>query len=163
MNAVNLPLHERAELPGGDPAAAVLRPERRPAAVNYGGIGAVIGHEISHSFDDTGALFDAHGQAAQLVDAGGPGAFQGGRRSARRAVRRLRAACPDLHVNGKQTLGENIADVAGLAAPTTPITRSLARQGSAPPSTASPATSNSSSPSRKAGASTGAPRRCVSS
>ena len=91
------------------------------AAFNYGAIGAAIGHEISHSFDNGGALFDADGRAAQLVDAGGLQAFH--RPQATRSPQQYDAyeALPGLHVNGKLTLGENIADVAGLAALTTPI------------------------------------------
>ena len=45
--------------------------------MDYGAIGAIIGHEISHSFDDQGALFDADGPARELVDAGGLRALQG--------------------------------------------------------------------------------------
>ena len=84
--------------------------------MNYGAIGAVIGHEISHSFDDQGSQFDAPGQAAPT----------GGRRRTSRTSRRRAAQLvaqydayrpfPDLHVNGKLTLSENIADLAGLAA-----------------------------------------------
>ena len=91
VNAVNLPLQNALNFP-----AAILQPPffdpNADPAVNYGAIGAVIGHEISHSFDDQGAQFDADGRAAQLVDAGGPRALQAGRRRAGRAVRRLRAA-----------------------------------------------------------------------
>ena len=58
VNAVNLPLQNALNFP-----AAILAPPffdpAAPAAVNYGAIGSVIGHEISHSFDDQGALFDA--------------------------------------------------------------------------------------------------------
>ena len=84
--------------------------------MKYGAIGAVIGHEISHSFDDQGALFDARGKLAQLVDAGG--SRRASRRRAQKLVEQYDAyrPFPDLAVNGKLTLGENIADVAGLAA-----------------------------------------------
>src|SRR4029450_13034166 len=61
VNAVNLPLHSALNFP-----AAILEPPffdpRAPAAVNYGGVGTVIGHEVSHSFDDQGAMFDADGR-----------------------------------------------------------------------------------------------------
>ena len=90
VNAVNLPLQNAMNFP-----AAILQPPffdpARDAAANYGAIGAVIGHEISHSFDDVGAQFDAAGPARELVDAGGPGALQGRRRGAGGAVRRLQA------------------------------------------------------------------------
>src|SRR5262249_55715811 len=60
VNAVNLPLQNALNFP-----AAILQPPffdpLAPAAANFGAIGAVIGHEISHSFDDQGAMFDAQG------------------------------------------------------------------------------------------------------
>ncbi len=76
----------------------------------------MIGHEISHGFDNLGAGFDRRGPPAQLVDARGSRALQGGRR--RRLSRSTHAyePLPGLHLNGQQTLGENIADLAGLAA-----------------------------------------------
>ena len=69
VNAVNLPVQNALNFP----AAILVKPFFDPnadAAFNYGGIGATIGHEISHSFDNGGALFDAPGAHAQLVDAG---------------------------------------------------------------------------------------------
>ncbi|HEU0161410.1 MAG TPA: M13 family metallopeptidase [Rhizomicrobium sp.] len=83
-------------------------------AVNYGAIGAVIGHEISHGFDDQGSKYD------------GKGVFQDWWTKEDRANFDARTAIlvqqynayeplPGLHVNGQNTLGENIADTAGLA------------------------------------------------
>ena len=106
---------ERAQLPGRDPVRPFFDP-KADAAFNYGAIGATIGHEISHSFDNNGALFDAERRAAQLVDPGGLQQLPAGRRRAGRAISTPTRRCPGLHVNGKLTLGENIADVAGLAA-----------------------------------------------
>ena len=84
VNAVNLPVQNALNFP-----AAILEPPffdpRAPAAVNYGAIGAVIGHEISHSFDDQGASSTPTGRLRELVDAGGPRALRGVRRRARRA------------------------------------------------------------------------------
>jgi predicted metalloendopeptidase len=114
VNAVNLPLQNALNFP-----AAILQPPyfdaEAPSAVNYGAIGAVIGHEISHSFDDQGSQFDARGRLSNWWTADDLAHFQA-------AAARLAAQYdaykpfPDLAVNGKQTLSENIADVAGLAA-----------------------------------------------
>ena len=91
VNAVNLPVMNAMNFP-----AAILQPPyfdpARPVAMDYGAIGAVIGHEISHSFDDQGALFDASGRLRQLVDRGRPRALPGVRGPAGRAVRRVQAA-----------------------------------------------------------------------
>jgi len=86
-------------------------------AVNYGGIGAVIGHEISHGFDDQGSQYDGDGK---LLDP--PGWFT--TEDHKRFTARTEALVaqydayepiPGYHVNGKLTLGENIADNSGLA------------------------------------------------
>ena len=83
-------------------------------AVNYGAIGAVIGHEITHGFDDQGRQFDAEGNLRELVERGGPRAAS--RRARRRLVEQFDGyvAIDGLHVNGELTLGENIADLGGL-------------------------------------------------
>jgi hypothetical protein len=114
VNAVNLPAMNALNFP-----AAILQPPyfdpKQPASMNYGAIGAIIGHEISHSFDDEGALFDASGK---LQNWWTDSDFAHFRASAGQLVKEFDAykPFPDLSINGQQTLSENIADVAGLAA-----------------------------------------------
>src|ERR1700685_1962737 len=81
--------------------------------MDYGAIGATIGHEISHSFDDQGALFDAQGRLKNWWQ---PDDFAHFRASGARLAAQFDSYTPfaDLHINGEQTLSENIADVAGL-------------------------------------------------
>jgi endothelin-converting enzyme/putative endopeptidase len=83
-------------------------------AANYGAVGSVIGHEISHSFDDQGSQFDAQGK---LYNWWAPVDLQHFKAAAERLVTQYDAyrPFPDLAVSGRQTLSENIADVAGLA------------------------------------------------
>jgi predicted metalloendopeptidase len=114
VNAVNLPVQNALNFP----AAILVKPFFDPnadAAFNYGAIGAVIGHEISHSFDNNGALFDASGRLRNWWT---PEDFKRFTAAGDALAKQYDAyeALPGLHVNGKLTLGENIADVAGLAA-----------------------------------------------
>jgi endothelin-converting enzyme/putative endopeptidase len=114
VNAVNLPLQNALSFP-----AAILQPPfydpQAPAAANYGAIGTVIGHEISHTFDTEGSTFDSKGQLRNWWTPEDLKHFD-------EATARLAAQYdaykpfPDLAINGKQTLAENIADVAGIAA-----------------------------------------------
>jgi predicted metalloendopeptidase len=114
INAVNLPAMNALNFP-----AAILQPPSfdpaRPAAMNYGAIGQIIGHEISHSFDNTGALFDAAGRLDNWWTEEDLAHFKA---SSAQLVKQYDAyrPFPDLAVNGTLTLSENIADVAGLAA-----------------------------------------------
>jgi putative endopeptidase len=114
VNAVNLPAMNAINFP-----AAVLQPPyfdpAQPLAMDYGAIGATIGHEISHSFDDQGALFDAQGRLKNWWQ---PDDFAHFRVSGARLAAQFDGYQPfaDLHINGEQTLSENIADVAGLNA-----------------------------------------------
>jgi predicted metalloendopeptidase len=114
VNAVNLPVMNALNFP-----AAILQPPffdpKRSAVMDYGAIGATIGHEISHSFDDSGSLFDATGKLNNWWTDEDMKHFQA---SADQLVKQFDAyqPLPGLHINGRQTLGENIADVAGLAA-----------------------------------------------
>lgn len=114
VNAVNLPLQNALNFPAAILDTPFFDAKTDPAQ-NFGGIGTVIGHEISHSFDDQGALFDAQGRLANWWTDEDLEHFNA-------AAARLAAQydayepLPGLHVNGKLTLGENIADVAGVAA-----------------------------------------------
>jgi putative endopeptidase len=114
VNAVNLPAMNALLFP-----AAILQPPffdpSRPIVMDYGAAGAVIGHEISHSFDDQGALFDATGR---LENWWTPEDFAHFKASSAALARQYDSyrPFPDLAVNGALTNSENIADVAGLAA-----------------------------------------------
>jgi len=83
-------------------------------AVNYGGIGAVIGHEISHGFDDRGSQYDADGNLHDWFTKEDHERFAA-RTHALVAQYSRYEPVPNFHLNGELTLGENIADNAGLA------------------------------------------------
>ncbi|HUA85408.1 MAG TPA: M13 family metallopeptidase [Bryobacteraceae bacterium] len=114
VNAVNLPLQNALNFP-----AAILQPPffdaAADAAHNYGSMGAVIGHEISHSFDDQGSQFDAEGRLENWWTKDDFDHFRAAGEALAAQFDTYRPF-PDLAVNGKQTLSENIADVAGLLA-----------------------------------------------
>ena len=104
MNDINFP-------------AGILQPPffdpRRDDAVNYGAVGAVIGHELTHGFDDEGRQFDGKGN---LEDWWTPADAKQFTERADCVVKEYDGfvGVDDLHVNGKLTLGENIADLGGL-------------------------------------------------
>jgi len=112
VNAVNLPLQNAMNFPAAILEAPFFDP-KADAAANYGSIGAVIGHEISHGFDDTGAEFDASGRLANWWT---PEDSKHFKEATARLAKQYDAyePLPGLHINGEQTLGENIADVSGL-------------------------------------------------
>jgi putative endopeptidase len=114
VNAVNLPLQNALNFPAAILEAPFYQP-KADAAANYGSIGAVIGHEISHSFDNTGAEFDASGKLRNWWT---PDDFAHFKAQGAALVAQYNAyePVPGVHINGEQTLGENIADVAGLTA-----------------------------------------------
>jgi putative endopeptidase len=113
VNAVNLPLRNALNFPAGILAPPFFDP-RASAAVNYGGIGTTIGHEISHSFDDEGAKFDAQGRYVNWWTPQDLARFEASG-AALAAQFSTYKPFPDMAVNGKQTLSENIADLAGTA------------------------------------------------
>jgi putative endopeptidase len=114
--------------------AAILQPPffdpNADPAVNYGGIGAVIGHEMSHQFDDQGAKYDLHGN---LVDWWTPADAKNFQSRLDRLEQQENAyePLPGMHVIGKLTMGENVADLAGLTVSHDAYIASL--NGAAPP------------------------------
>jgi putative endopeptidase len=114
VNAVNLPLQNALNCP-----AAILQPPffdpLAPAAANYGAIGSVMGHEISHTFDTEGSAFDSKGSVRNWWT---PADLKHFEAAAAKLAAQYNAykPFPDLSVNGEQTLAENIADVAGISA-----------------------------------------------
>jgi predicted metalloendopeptidase len=112
VNAYYNPLNNEMAFPAG-----ILQPpffsKDFPAAMNYGGIGMVMGHELTHGFDDQGRKFDAQGKLTEWWEPSVSAKFE------------ARASCiekqygnfevqPDVKLNGKLTLGENIADNGGI-------------------------------------------------
>ena len=114
VNAVNLPLQNALNFP-----AAILQPPffdpKAPAAANYGAIGTVIGHEISHTFDAEGSAFDSKGRVRNWWTPEDHAHFE---QQAVKLEKQYDAyePIPGIHVNGKQTIDENIADLGGVAA-----------------------------------------------
>jgi putative endopeptidase len=101
------------------PAAILQFPffdEGRDAAANYGAIGAVIGHEIGHGFDDQGAKYDGDGKLTDWWTADDKAAFE---KLTANLIEQYNALAPtqvpDHHVNGALTIGENIGDLGGLS------------------------------------------------
>jgi putative endopeptidase len=98
--------------------AAILQPPffdwEADAAVNYGGIGAVIGHEITHGFDDQGRRFDKEGNLQEWWTPEDRERFQ---ERTQKLIAQFNEYFPfeDLPLNGTFTLGENIADLGGLS------------------------------------------------
>ena len=116
VNAVNLPVHERDELPGRHPAAAVLRPRRGRWPWTTARSAPSSATRSATASTTRARCSTPPGRLAELVDGRGPGALRGRRRRSSSKQYDAYQPFPDLAVNGKLTLGENIADVAGLAA-----------------------------------------------
>jgi len=112
VNAYFHPNHNEIVFPAGILQAPFFDVDA-PDAMNYGAIGSVIGHEITHAFDDEGRKFDAKGNLKDWWKPEDARAFD--RRAAilRRQYDSFEVL-PNFFVNGKLTLGENIADLGGL-------------------------------------------------
>ncbi|WP_353203913.1 M13 family metallopeptidase [Sphingomonas sp.] len=130
VNAYYNPLMNQITFP-----AAILQPPyfdaKADPAVNYGAIGAIIGHEIGHGFDDQGSLFDGSGKIANWWTPESKKAF-----TARTAVLGAQydsyEPIPGTKINGKLTMGENIGDLGGLEMTYAAYHRYQAKHGKAP-------------------------------
>ena len=127
VNAYFNPLNNEIVFP-----AAILQPPfynyTADEAVNYGGIGAVIGHEISHAFDDSGARFDSDGNLNNWWTDEDLTAFTARGDSLAAQYDRLEVL-PEVFVNGKFTLGENIGDLGGVLGAYDGLQRHFAENG----------------------------------
>ena len=157
VNAYYNPLLNEIVFPAGilQPPAFSLN---ATDAMNYGAIGVVIGHEISHGFDDQGAQYDAEGRLRNWWTPADLAKFQ------------ERGQCvvdqfegyeiePGIHHNGKLVLGESIGDLAGARIAYRAYLKSLEGRPPAPTSTASPRSSSSSSPGASSAATPSGRRR----
>ena len=124
VNAYYNPTRNEIVFPAG-----ILQPPffdpKADDAVNYGGIGAVIGHEMTHGFDDSGRQFDAQGN---LTDWWTPQSAARFKERAAAVVKQFSGyfVFPDLHINGELTQGENIADLGGIRIAYAALQRALA-------------------------------------
>jgi len=130
VNASYSPSNNDISFPAG-----ILQPpffsESYDDALNYGAMGAVIGHELTHGFDDSGSQFDAKGNLANWWTDADRKEFE---RRAQIVVEQFSGyvAIDDLHVNGKLTLGENLADLGGLTIAYAALQRAQQKQRLAP-------------------------------
>ena len=144
--------------------AAILQPPFFTAdaddAVNYGGIGAVIGHEIGHGFDDQGSQYDGSGLLRNWWTEDDRTAFEA---LTSKLVAQFDAlsptAAPGHNVNGKLTLGENIGDLGGLTIALQGLPDQPRRPGAAGAGRADRGASASSRPGLPAGGRSSGPRR----
>jgi putative endopeptidase len=97
-------------------------------AVNYGGMGSVIGHEMTHGFDDQGSQFDAQGNLRNWWGASDLEKFKRGTGLVASQFDSY-TVLDSLHVNGKLTLGENLADLGGLSIAYAALEKALAEKG----------------------------------
>jgi putative endopeptidase len=128
VNAYFNPLQNEIVFPAG-----ILQPPffdvEMDDAVNYGAIGVVIGHEITHGYDDQGRKYDADGNLNDWWTEADAKAFEA---RAQKVVDQYNAyeVLPGLHVNGQLTLGENIADLGGASIAFEALQRTFAKDPS---------------------------------
>ena len=128
VNAYFNPLQNEIVSPAG-----ILQPPffdvNMDDAVNYGAIGVVIGHEITHGYDDEGRKYDAEGNLNEWWSKKDAEEFDA---RAQKVVNEYDAfeTLPGVHVNGKLTLGENLADLGGVSIAYDALERALAKDPS---------------------------------
>ncbi len=113
------------------PAGILQPPFFNPTAddaVNYGGMGAVIGHEMTHGFDDQGRQFDAQGNLRDWWTASDAASYKSRAQRVADQFDSYTVVDTATHVNGKLTLGENIADLGGLTIAYAALEKALAGQ-----------------------------------
>ena len=123
VNAYNGGFENEIVFPAGFLQPPAFNPAADPA-VNYGAIGAVIGHEISHGFDDQGRKIDADGKLRDWWTPADAKRFEAEAKAFGRQYDSYQPI-PGMHLNGEQTMGENIADMAGLTVALDAYHRSL--------------------------------------
>ena len=130
VNAYYNPLMNEIVFPAG-----ILQPPffdpKADDAVNYGGMGAVIGHEMTHGFDDQGSQFDAQGNLRNWWSASDLEKFKRGTGLVASQFDSY-TVLDSVHVNGKLTLGENLADLGGLSIAYAALEKALAEKGRPP-------------------------------
>ena len=128
VNAYFNPVQNEIVFPAG-----ILQPPFFDAtmddAVNYGGIGVVIGHEMTHGYDDEGRKYDANGNLNDWWTAADAKAFEARAQLVVNEYDKFEPL-PGLHVNGKLTLGENLADLGGVHIAYEALERALAKNPS---------------------------------
>lgn len=127
INAYYNPINNEIVFPAGILQAPFFDPEASDAE-NYGGIGVVIGHELTHGFDDQGCNFDAEGNMTNWWTAEDAKAFAELTQGLARQFDQVEVL-PGLNANGQFTLGENIADQGGLRISRTAFLDSQKKKG----------------------------------
>ena len=130
INASYNPLMNQITFPAGILQAPFFDPNADPA-VNYGAIGAVIGHEIGHGFDDQGRRFDPQGRVRDWWSQVAAQRFTERTTRLGQQYNGYRPL-PDLNVNGQLTMGENIGDLGGLEMAYAAYRRHVAQHGEPP-------------------------------
>ncbi len=127
INAYYNPLNNEIVFPAGILQAPFFDPNASDAE-NYGGIGVVIGHELTHGFDDQGCNFDKDGNMINWWTAEDKASFDNLTKGLVEQFNEVEVL-PGLHANGEYTLGENIADQGGLRVAYTAFLDSQAKKG----------------------------------